>query len=378
MEILFTYVPYMFRHQNYFSGGKKFNFPDLYSDRSGLTGSELSCFTYASYLAKRGHNVSILTTVGLNRIEHWDGVRIIPMDKLDDIGVCGGAWDIVYSWNELDTLRFATHPNTLKVVNLQINDVDHGSPGFDDYINLYTSPSHSHREKMSVRTPSPSKWVVVPNGCDSKSYIPNKVDGRVIYASSPDRGLHWLLQIWPKIEKVVPNAHLRIFYEINKWMAGLVDAPPINRDIVVLSHRARYVREALKRLKNHRIEVIGSVSRSEIKKEFEQASILAYPTDTINYTEGFSVTLMEACASGTIPVTTSVDALGEIYGGYVPMVDAPVESNIDAYSDLLIRALSDVSFRNEAREKSLLLAQKYDWEVLTDNLLSIFKEKGKS
>lgn len=371
----------MFRHGRYFEDGKKFDFPNLYNDPAGLTGSEISCFTYAKIMARRGHDVSLLTTLSSNRWDIWEGVRIIPMDKREDIGVLGGAWDVVYSWNEIDALKFATYPSTLKVLNLQINDVDHGEPNFDRFIDVYTSPSHSHRSTMSLKTPDSSKWEVIPNGCDPNLYLRNgcvvdPIPGRVIYASSPDRGLHWLLHIWPKVAKAVPHAHLRIFYEVHKWMNGLVDVPPINRDIIVLSTRARYIRESLRRLKDSRIELVGSASRNQIAQEFIDAQVLAYPCDTINYTEGFSVTLMEACASRTVPITTDVDALGEIYRGSVAMVSAPISDRLEEYTELVIRSLKDDQFRNSILAMSSTLAQRYTWENLTNSMLSMFRRRG--
>ena len=39
--------------------------------------------------------------------------------------------------------------------------------------------------------------------------------GRVIWCSSADRGLHWLLSQWPKIKEAVPYASLKVFYHFN-------------------------------------------------------------------------------------------------------------------------------------------------------------------
>jgi glycosyltransferase involved in cell wall biosynthesis len=383
MKILFCYAPYMFRYPGYFEQGKRFDFPRLFDDPAGLTGSELSCFMLAQHMAKRTHEVSLLTTLGPNRIESWNGVRIIPMDSRNDIGVLGGDWDAVCSWNDLDSLMYVSNPKAIRMINLQINDVHHGAPGFDQHIDVYTSPSESHRKTVGIKTPDFSKWEVLTNGCSPSAYGRYEhtnpiVQGRVIYASSPDRGLHWLLQIWPKVRKAVPHAHLKIFYEMKRWMDPLVNEEnnPI-RDIAVLANRARYIREALRRLEGQGIEVVGSVSRNRIAQEFSEAQVLAYPCDTINYTEGFSVTLMEACASHTVPVTTSVDALGELYGDAVPMVQAPVGDRLEEYIDLVIRSLTDELFRTRVLQKIAKLSRAYDWRHIASNLEAILKRRQK-
>lgn len=380
MKILFAYVPYLFQIPGYMEKAKVFDFEHIYTNPAGLTGSELSCFRFAEAMAKRGHDVNIITTVKDRQYEWWNGVRIIPFKDINDIGVLGGDWDVVYSWNEINALKFATHPKTLKVLNLQINDFNHGEPNFDRFVDVYTSPSESHRKIIGSRTPDHSKWEVIPNGCYPQHYqLPiSKVDGRVIYASSPDRGLHWLLQIWPKILRAVPHAELRIFYGVDNWVKSLADNEFQDRDIQTLRNRACYVREALRRLNDHNVKVIGSISRNDMIREFCEAQVLAYPCDTIAYTEGFSVTLMEACASRTVPITTNVDALGEIYGESVPMVNSPIKDNINEYSDLVIKALTDCNFRSNVLSKTAKLSQSYDWERLTDNLVSLLERRRKA
>ena len=92
-----------------------------------------------------------------------------------------------------------------------LNSFDYAKVGFEKHVDLWCSPSRGHldmilRETHEVElTPTsvgalfkadPKNWVVIPLGCDPERYdldIP-KVLGRVVYCSSPDRGLHWLLQ----------------------------------------------------------------------------------------------------------------------------------------------------------------------------------------
>jgi len=382
MKILFVFAPYLFL-RGLFDHGKKYDFVNLRDNPRGLTGSEVSCFQIAKQFALKDHDVAISTTLNSNRINIWENVNIIPMDNVDDIKkIVNGDWDVVYSWNEVNVLRYV-NPNSLRMINLQINDLDHGEDGYDDYVDIYTSPSESHKSVIGKLAPNLSKWEVVPNGCYLDIYDKlnqNIIDGRIIYASSPDRGLHWLLQIWPSIRKAVPEAHLKIFYEIQSWINRFNDIDPISvtKIMAQLSCRARYIKEAFRRFgSNSGIEVIGSVSRNQIAKEFAQAQILAYPCDTVSYTEGFSVTLMEACASKTVPITTDVDALGEIYGSAVPMVHAPIEPNLDEYRELVIRALTDYNFRQEVISKARQLAEQYTWDKVADKVLDIIEKRRK-
>jgi glycosyltransferase involved in cell wall biosynthesis len=255
------------------------------------------------------------------------------------------------------------------MVNQQLNDFGYCQPGYDDFVDVYTSPSSSHMEFIRGHTPSPHKWMVLPNGCDPSQYDPKlKVPGRVIYASSPDRGLHLLLQSWPAIKRAVPGANLRVFYNMDDWISRFTGCENGAPDFVELGNRARYIDLALRRMSNLDIVKVGSVSREQIAREMSEATVLAYPCDTICFTEGFSVTTMEACASGAVPVISSVDSLGQIYGDHTPTVRSPVSERLTEFSDLVVRGLSDSAFRDSVLSKTLKLANSHRWSSLVETI----------
>jgi len=141
------------------------------------------------------------------------------------------------------------------------------------------------------------------------------------------------------------------------------------------ARRSRYIREALRRLDGHGIELMQSVSRNRIVSEMSEAEVLAYPCDTVNWTEGFSVTLMEACAAGTVPVTTDVDALGSIYGGHVPVVQSPVGERLGEFSDIVIQALTDPDFRSGVTKSARALADQHRWPDIAKRLVSLISSR---
>jgi glycosyltransferase involved in cell wall biosynthesis len=368
------------------SANHRFDFQNdkIFTDSYGLTGSEMSCFTIASGLADRGHDIILFTGLQPNNAGiHWRGVKLSPIEDFAGIEWDSWAdWDAVYSWNEVDILR-PVNWKTLRIVNLQINDFGYNQPDFDNYIDAWTSPSESHRVTVGSKAPHPEKFSVITNGCDPTLYDPSKtVNGRVIWASSPDRGLHHLLSIWPSIKKAVPHAHLKIFYRIKNWLDYCTTVTITSDNLVQheFINRALYIKEALRRFEQVGgldVEFCDAVSRVQMIKEMSEAQVLAYPCDPPIYTEGFSVTIMEACASGTVPVITDADALGSIYGGCVPMVHAPVGNRIGEYKDLLISTLNDATFREQWTPKGLELANKYTWNSVIDNVENLISEKSK-
>lgn len=371
------------------SAGHRFDFRDdkVFTDSYGLTGSEMSCFTIASGLAARSHDITLFTGLQPNNANtDWRGVKLLPIE--DFANVPWDAWaefDAVYSWNEVDILR-PVNWKTLRIVNLQINDFGYNQPNFDNYIDKWTSPSESHKAVVGSKAPNPEKFSVITNGCDPTLYDTSKtVNGRVIWASSPDRGLHHLLSIWPAVKKAVPHAHLKIFYRIKNWIeyctsVKIISDNPVQHEFV---NRALYIKEALRRFEKAGgldVEFCDAVSRVQMIKEMSEAQVLAYPCDPPIYTEGFSVTIMEACASGTVPVITDADALGSIYGGYAPMVHSPIGDRINEYKELLIRVLNDSSFREQWIPKGIELANRYMWKSVIDNvenMISTSSKRGK-
>jgi len=373
VKIAIAYGPYS-------TANRLLDFRDdkIFNDSIGMTGSETSCAMISRELFLLGHDVTIFAPVVSESDGYdWDGVKI--RSYRDILSTINQDWHAIYSWNEPELLREVTW-RTLRMCNLQINDFLHCSPGFDDHVDLWTSPSESHRMNVGSKSPNPGKWTVVNNGCDPTLYDPTKsVPGRVVWASSPDRGLHWLLSIWPKIKKEVPWAELRIHYRINSWVNHFIEVDPVhNPTYPELKSRAFYIRESIRKMNSHGVKFMDSVSRNDMTKVWDEAQVLAYPCDPIGYTEGFSVSIMEACASGTVPVITDTDALGEIYGEHVPMIHGRISDNLNEYTELVIRSLKDDSFRNNSIISCRSLANKYTWKSIAKNVECIIVENRKS
>jgi len=356
----------------------RFDFDQLWDSPRGLTGSEVSCFSIAREMRNRGHDVTIFTGLKPNSAREWEGVKLADVESIPTAITAPNDrsdWHAAYSWNEPDPLR-PIHWSVIRMCNLQINSFNHCQPGYDDYVDVWTSPSDSHRKVVGATAPNPQKWIVVPNGCDPDHYAENdpkaRVAGRVIWASSPDRGLHHLLQVWPQVKAEVPSASLRIFYHIDRWINHFTNVDTrVDPSYPEFSSRAFYMQEAVRRIvprKDLSVEIFDSVSRKRMSREMGEASVLGYPCDTVLYTEGFSATIMESCCAGILPVVTDQDAFGEVYGGSVPMVKSPVGPRINEYKDLLVRALKDESFRQEWLAKTKSLSERYTWKIITEDV----------
>jgi glycosyltransferase involved in cell wall biosynthesis len=333
-----------------------------------LSGSDLGVYRMSQEASALGHEVHVFTFAkpGTNVPEVWEGISLHPFEHR-----FRHEFDAFVCWNECDPLIGARA--RLRVCSLQINSIV-GNPVATD---LWLSPSEWHRRRLSHLHQAP--WEVVPDGADTEPFDLlaahglQKEPGRVIWTSSPDRGLHWLLQEWPMIRKAVPHATLRVFYPIDGWldrMAAVTSGPP---DIIEQKTRADFIRKRRPVLEQLGVELRGGVSRVEITKEIAAAECLAYSCDPTIPTEGFSCSVMECAAARSCPIITNVDAFPEIYGDSLPMVDLPLSRNAPAFRSLVIRALTDKPWRDEVNTKARALAERFTWKKATERMMEVLE-----
>ena len=196
-----------------------------------------------------------------------------------------------------------------------------------------------------------------------------KIPHRVAHCSSPDRGLHHLLGAWPEIRRAVPDATLHVFYRLAPWIRGF-DQTPYFPPIEPLRKRANYVEECLRRFHERGgmgVTLRDSVSRETIEREMAQAEVLAYPCDTTTWSEGFSCTVLEACAARACPVISDCDALGSVYADLDPVPRGP--GWVKAWTARVIEALLSETVRDEQNERAYRLASKLTWKIYVEKVL---------
>lgn len=125
---------------------------------------------------------------------------------------------------------------------------------------------------------------------------------RCLYASSWDRGLEPLLEMWPKIRAQVPEAELYVTYA------------PVRED-------------AFKHLRKDGIFFVGNLSFAKIKELFHVSHVLLFPC--LDDVETFCYTVVKAQMAGCVPVVTPTGALPEAVvdgGGIVSRPDKFLEA----------------------------------------------------
>ena len=294
-------------------------------DGAGQTaGGETAMVQTATQLAKRGHEVLLFHDIA--RPTRYRGVDYLPKDHALKI-VTRLKGDVLISWEDPRPLGM-NHTCDLVIYSMQTNSM---TMTILDYgVDYYQAVSRWHVETLlrSDLSLSPDrarpKFFLSPNGVDPARYQnrPERVPFRAIYSSSPDRGLHHLLRIWPEVRRIAPQAELRIFYEMQRWF----DITESIGEGATTYRQYREVKEGLKRCEDLGVSVMGGVGQWRLAQEQMMASAMVYPCDTVDKaTEGFGISILEAMTAGIPAITTDCDAFGEVWGDSAEIIPLPVE-----------------------------------------------------
>lgn len=184
---------------------------------------------------------------------------------------------------------------------------------------------------------------------------------RVIFTSSPDRGLQQLLEIWPDVMKAVPDAELEVFYGFqlfDKFHAGNPASMQWKAKIVAQLSQPGIVKH-------------GRLSQPELAEEMLTCGIWAYPA---TFQEINCISAIKAQAYGCVPVVMNEAALqttvqfgikidGDIYDDEVK----------EAYKEQLIALLKDSAWQERIRKPMQEWAKQITWDSVAKQWTKEFK-----
>ena len=128
-------------------------------------------------------------------------------------------------------------------------------------------------------------------------------------------------------------------------------------EILETIHRSKY---------NHRIQVTGYVSRSELDQLYTRASIFAFPS----LDEGFGIPVLEAMAHGVPVVTSDCSALAEVAGKAAFLANP---NDTDEIASALNRLIADPDLRNKLSELGRAHAALYNWDRSVGDTYSVYR-----
>lgn len=315
----------------------------------GIGGSELCHIILDEYLRKLGHTVNSFAPLAKEdptNLPNWR--HFSEVDKK-----APGTWLVFRDPSFFDS---ELNPDNRYVFVAQ--DVDYTwTPERLSKVNTYICLCQAHKRFTEHKYPELRGRVVVSsNGVrrdlieeTEKLGIPRNPH-KIIYASSPDRGLELILNNWFRITERVPSAELHVFYGFN--------------NVEELARRvggwyAEYPGKLLSLMNQPGVKFRGRMNQNDLYKEWFSSNIWWYPSD---WPETSCITCMDAQSCGAIPICNDYWAVGEnVFHGYMtpgtPQNDSLSKlRQIDYVCDLLEYPI--VPWREEMMREA---RTKFDW-----------------
>ena len=133
-------------------------------------------------------------------------------------------------------------------------------------------------------------------GPTGKNYSLIRNPHGVIYTSSYDRGLAHLLEMWPEVKKVIPDAELHIFYGWQLFDRFYSDNPS----------SMNWKKKMVEMMQADGVTDHGRIPQPELTEEIKKSGIWAYPA---HFGEINCISGLKAQALGAVPVVIDYAAL---------------------------------------------------------------------
>lgn len=353
-----------------------FNPDDLYERGQAMTGTGSNFFNLAWGLAERGHTIDAFaeTTKNAVALKRLGGVNLYNLDSVE----IGKDYQCYISTNEPDLLRPFTD-SRLRILQMQLNDFSYAAGGFDRFVDYYLCPSDRHgRYLTDVTGVAREKVFSIPLSINAEFFDRDDIvrePYRITYCSSPDRGLHNLLQIFPDIKKEIPEASLHVYYRLRPWLDGILRT---NHHDGVMRNRAEVIEKTIQTMGSNGengLFVHGPVPTMTMAKELLASTILAYPCDPVRFTEGFSVTIMDACAAGCLPIISDADALPDVYTGAARIIHGKPSDKKKEWTEAILKALLYPAEANALRYNARAFATNFTRQKIAKLWESFIRER---
>lgn len=235
---------------------------------------------------------------------------------------------------------------------------DLGAMGIDRHKDLHKifalSEFHGRYLHSMFGVPK-DKIIVTRNGINPTRFLRprgQKEFGKIVFSSSPDRGLIRALHVMDEVVKTFPEAKLHCYYGFDNMMKmGMTElAAQIQKEMFARPY-----------VVNH-----GNLTQSELTKELSTACVWLYPT---NFLETYCITAIEALCSRVHPVVRAWGALPDtLQGSYSSLVDHDCESpeDVRTYAEHVVTAL-----KTKAWEHMEVDPNKHSWESVAKDWVRI-------
>lgn len=330
----------------------------------GIGGSETCVIYVAKEFKKRGYDVSVFANCDEKA---YDGVKYYPYQRIPDY-LKSNELDLFISSRKYDIFSL---PIKAKRKICYVHDIwlhhDATTNINQDKIDEFFCLSPWHKSFFCAHHKiNPNKVYVTYDAIDHSRFNKQmqREKARLIYTSSPDRGLDILLDMVPRIKEKIPETHLHVFYGFNNW----------EKAVKIRNNKAelQWMDNIKHKLSMPYVTYHGRVGQDRLAEEFLRSSLWAYPS---YFTETFCITAVEAMAAGLPAITTNLAALSTTVGeaGILLNGDPRSEMYQDAFINQCVSMLTDQQKWDRYSKSSIKQASKFTWENVVNDWIEHLK-----
>lgn len=313
-------------------GGPNQDWDEEMHEKRGLGGSETAAVELAEYWQKTtGRNVIIFNNRKEKHVSK-SGVTYLPVQEVPTYFLKYRPY-IHIAWRH--SARLTSAPSYLWCHDLFTPGAEN-TQNYDKIICL--SPFHQSYVRVLQNIPS-EKTMLMRNGIEPRHfkqpYIKN--ENKIIFPSSPDRGLDRCIEIISRARKNTElDLELHVFYGFENMRA---------MGMAAQADRLEGMMKANPWVKYH-----GNVKKHELARHFLESAIWLYPADFI---ETFCITALEAAAGGCFSLIRNFGGVVDtarpfVFRGMAEIVnsDASTPEELDFWSARLEEALLQKKWQN--------------------------------
>ena len=322
---------------------------------AGIGGSETQIILLSRELAKLGYKVKVFNKC---KEQHFDSLKFdveyIPFQNFEEYSK-KVTYDVLVASRYLQCfdIPFKSKKNIVMVHDVFLIMCGRNQHQvFKERVDKYFCLSNAHKQFFSQYHNVPLDQIVVTsNGLDFNRFK-NEVKKnpyKLIYSSSPDRGLDVLLSLFPKVKEQVPEVELHIFYGFENF-----------RDQVYVNKMMEIIK------KTPGVFYHGRVGQDELAQHFQESAIWAYPT---HFEETYCITALESMAGGAVVLASDywglIDTVKE--GGILlPMPQGKQTVYTMEYQNKwveeCIKLLKDKDYYTSWQNKGFERVKRFTWE----------------
>ncbi len=331
---------------------------------TGIGGSETAVIEIAKRFAQAGWLVDVYN--GCDYMEgEYDGVGYWDAQRL----LAGEEVDVLVGWRQPEA-----HALDVKARQkvLWMHDLNAGPGREEDFAawDHVLGVSYWHAKRLEMYHGVAADYV--PNGINLERFpLTKKVPFRCVYASSPDRGLMKLLDLWPTIVAAEPAATLHIAYGWDTAEKMIQRGSPRGENLLRMRE---HIEAKIAKLKG--VTWRGRLPQDELAKMYSEAYLWLYPTD---FLEVSCISAMESMAGGAVPVTTACGALPETLGASGLLVPSPTFSRGygETWARTAIGLMIDPAKRKLYEARGRARATELTWDAAFQRWLDVLAVAGK-